>query len=198
VAGTGGITIIECVKTPSDRKLSLELTGQQGDVMKESMMCAKTLAWNLIPKNIRKEINDEIASFGNFGLHIHCPEAATPKDGPSAGITITTAIISRLCNIQVRNDIAMTGEIDLHGNVHAIGGLEAKLEGAKRAGVRLCLIPKDNEEDYDKIMRKRGENNSPTMNGELPQVIIVSHINEVLKEAFVDNDLEFVEINFLN
>jgi hypothetical protein len=60
------------------------------------------------------------------------------------------------------------------------------------------LIPKDNEEDYDKIMRKRGENNSPTMNGELPQVLIVSHINEVLKEAFVDNDLEFVEINFLN
>jgi len=198
VAGTGGITIVECVKTPSDRKLSLELTGQQGDVMKESMMCAKTLAWNIIPKNIKKEINDEIASFGNFGLHIHCPEAATPKDGPSAGITITTAIISRLCNIQVRNDIAMTGEIDLHGNVHAIGGLEAKLEGAKRAGVRLCLIPKDNEEDYEKIMRKRGENNSPTTNGELPQVIIVSHINEVLKEAFVENDLEFVEINFLN
>ena len=198
VAGTGGITIIECVKTPSDRKLSLELTGQQGDVMKESMMCAKTLAWNIIPKNIKKEISDEITSFGNFGLHIHCPEAATPKDGPSAGITITTAIISRLCNIQVRNDIAMTGEIDLHGNVHAIGGLEAKLEGAKRAGVRLCLIPKDNEEDYYKIIRKRGENNSPTMNGELPQVIIVSHINEVLKEAFVENDLEFVEINFLD
>jgi endopeptidase La len=198
VAGTGGITIIECVKTPSDRKLSLELTGQQGDVMKESMMCAKTLAWNIIPKNIKKEINDEMSNFGNFGLHIHCPEAATPKDGPSAGITITTAIISRLCNIQVRNDIAMTGEIDLHGNVHAIGGLEAKLEGAKRAGVRLCLIPKENEEDYEKIIRKRGENNSPTMNGELPQVIIVSHINEVLKEAFIENDLEFVEINFLN
>jgi endopeptidase La len=198
VAGTGGITIIECVKTPSDRKLSLELTGQQGDVMKESMMCAKTLAWNLIPKNIKNEINDEITSFGNFGLHIHCPEAATPKDGPSAGITITTAIISRLCNIQVRNDIAMTGEIDLHGNIHAIGGLEAKLEGAKRAGVRCCLIPKDNEEDYNKIIRKRGENHSPTTNGELPEVIIVSHINEVLKEAFVNNDLEFVEINFLN
>ena len=64
--------------------------------------------------------------------------------------------------------------------------------------MRLCLIPKDNEEDYNKIMRKRGENNSPTMNGELPEVIIVSHINEVLKEAFVENDLEFVEINFLN
>jgi len=92
----------------------------------------------------------------------------------------------------------MTGEIDLHGNIHAIGGLEAKLEGAKRSGVRCCLIPKDNEEDYNKILRKRGENNSPTSNGELPEVIIVSNIIEVLKEALVNNDLEFIEINFLN
>lgn len=195
VAGTGGITIVECVKTPSDRKLALELTGQQGDVMKESMICAKTLAWNLIPKSVKKDINEEIESFGNFGLHLHCPEAATPKDGPSAGITITTAIISRLCNVKVRNDIAMTGEIDLHGNVHAIGGLEAKLEGAKRAGVSLCLVPKDNEDDYDKIMKRRKENNgSPTMNSELPEVKIVSTIMEVLKEALVENDLEFINI----
>jgi len=195
VAGTGGITIVECVKTPSDRKLALELTGQQGDVMKESMMCAKTLAWNLIPKSVKKDINEEIESFGNFGLHLHCPEAATPKDGPSAGITITTAIISRLCNVKVRNDIAMTGEIDLHGNVHAIGGLEAKLEGAKRAGVRLCLVPKDNEDDYEKIMKRRqSDNGSPKYNGELPEVKIVSNIMEVLKEALVENELEFVNI----
>lgn len=195
VAGTGGITIVECVKTPSDRKLSLELTGQQGDVMKESMLCAKTLAWNLIPKNVKKDINEEVSSFGNFGLHLHCPEAATPKDGPSAGITITTAIVSRLCNVKVKNDIAMTGEIDLHGNVHAIGGLEAKLEGAKRAGVRLCLVPKDNEEDYDKIMKRRSEgNNSPTGVGELPEVKIVSNIMEVIKEALVENELEFINI----
>ena len=95
----------------------------------------------------------------------------------------------------MRNDIAMTGEIDLHGNVHAIGGLEAKLEGAKRAGVRLCLVPKDNEDDYEKIIKRRNENNgSPTMNSELPEVKIVSTIMEVLKEALVDNDLEFINI----
>lgn len=198
VTGTGGLTIVECVKTPSERKLALELTGQQGDVMKESMMCAKTLAWNLIPKSIKKEINEEIESYGSFGLHIHCPEAATPKDGPSAGITITTAIVSRLCNIKVKNDIAMTGEIDLHGNVHPIGGLEAKLEGAKRAGVRLCLVPKDNEEDYLKIIKRRELNGcqSPggANGGDLPEVKIVSNIMEVIQEALVPNDLEFVNI----
>jgi endopeptidase La len=195
-AGTGGITIVECLKTPSDRKLSLELTGQQGDVMKESMMCAKTLAWNIIPKSIKKEINEEFETYGNFGLHLHCPEAATPKDGPSAGITITTAIISRLCNIKVRNDIAMTGEIDLHGNVHPIGGLEAKLEGAKRAGVRMCLIPKDNEEDYQKILRRRksiDDSGQSRYNDSLPEVIIVSSILEVIKHVLVDNDLDFTQ-----
>jgi endopeptidase La len=195
VAGTGGLTIVEVVKTPSDRKLSLELTGQQGDVMKESMICAKTLAWNLLPKSVKKDIAEEQETFGNFGLHIHCPEASTPKDGPSAGITITTAIVSRLCNIKVRNDVAMTGEIDLHGNVHAIGGLDAKLEGAKRAGVELVLVPKDNEDDYKKILKKLDEQvDSPRGREKLPDVIIVNNIMEVIKNALVENDLEFVNI----
>jgi len=197
VTGTGGLTIVECVKTPSDRKLALELTGQQGDVMKESMLCAKTLAWNLVPKSVKKEINEEFETYGNFGLHIHCPEAATPKDGPSAGITITTAIVSRLCGVKVKNDIAMTGEIDLHGNVHPIGGLEAKLEGAKRAGVRLCLVPKDNEEDYEKIIRRRRNMGCPSPGGnggDLPEVKIVSNIMEVIQEALVENELEFNNI----
>ena len=159
-------------------------------------MCAKTLAWNLIPRVIKKEINEEFETYGNFGLHIHCPEAATPKDGPSAGITITTAIVSRLCNIRVKNDVAMTGEIDLHGNVHGIGGLEAKLEGAKRAGVRLCLIPVDNKEDYEKIMRRReGVCSSPGGNGgDLPEVRLVGNIMEVIQEALVENELEFINI----
>ena len=163
--------------------------------MKESMMCAKTLAWNLLPKAIKKELAEEQESLGNFGLHIHCPEASTPKDGPSAGITITTAIVSRLCNIKVNNTIAMTGEIDLHGNVHAIGGLDAKLEGAKRAGVETVLVPKDNEEDYQKILKKLEEQvDSPKGNEKLPDVIIVSTIMEVIKHALVENDLEFVNI----
>jgi predicted ATP-dependent protease len=88
----------------------------------------------------------------------------------------------------------MTGEIDLHGNVHPIGGLEAKLEGAKRAGVRMCLIPKDNEEDYQKILRRRksiDDSGQSRYNDALPEVVIVSSILEVIKHVLVDNDLDF-------
>ena len=90
----------------------------------------------------------------------------------------------------------MTGEIDLHGNVHPIGGLEAKLEGAKRAGVRMCLIPKDNEEDYQKILRRRksiDDGGQSRYNDALPEVVIVSSILEVIKHVLVDNDLDFTQ-----
>ena len=151
-SGMGGITIIEVMNTPCDKKRLCieELTGSQGDVMKESMRCALTLVSNLLPDDVKEEIKE-------FGLHIHCPEAATPKDGPSAGITITTAIISRVCKIPVRNYVAMTGEIDIHGNVHKIGGLEAKLNGAMAAGVKRVLIPIDNKSDYEKIIEEEKE-----------------------------------------
>ena len=117
--GIGGITVIQVIKTLSDKKLGLELTGQQGDVMKESMICAKTLAWNLLTNERKKEIKEEWDNFGSYGFHIHCPECATPKDGPSAGIAITTAIYSVLINKPILNTIAMTGEVDLIGNVKA-------------------------------------------------------------------------------
>ena len=100
---------------------SLELTGQQGDVMKESMKVSKTLAWNLLHPNMQNTINDN----KKFGIHIHCPEGATPKDGPSAGAAITTCILSLLLNIPVDNKVAITGEIDLNGRIHAIGGLDS-------------------------------------------------------------------------
>ena len=93
VTGLGGITIIEISKMLNDTKLALELTGQQGDVMKESMKCTKTVAWNLIPDENKKKLKEEWKEFGNWGLHIHCPDGATPKDGPSAGCAITVGII---------------------------------------------------------------------------------------------------------
>ena len=95
----------------------MELTGQQGDVMKESMKVARTVAWNIIPCEIKKKLYTKCENDGNFGIHIHCPEGSTPKDGPSAGGAITLAIISLLTNVPINNTIGITGEIDLNGSI---------------------------------------------------------------------------------
>ena len=168
--GTGGITVIEVHNTPSEHTFNLTLTGNQGDVMKESMKCAKTLAWNLLD-------DDERSHLTLSGLHIHCPMGATPKDGPSAGCAITTAIFSRLTKKYVKNDVAMTGEIDLDGNIHAIGGLEAKLFGALRANVKTVLIPEKNHDDYTLFKSKYKDFNVT--------IKTVRHINEILEEALL-------------
>ena len=152
-AGIGGITIIEAFKFTTTTHLELKLTGMQGDVMKESMNVAKTLALNLIPANILAKVKDEK---NKFGIHIHCPAGATPKDGPSAGTAITIAIVSLLCNIPILNTMAITGEIDLNGNVLPIGGLDSKTEGGKVAGVLKILCPKKNETALKKI--RNGKN----------------------------------------
>jgi endopeptidase La len=186
-AGIGGLTMIEVIKTHSDKNFSLELTGQQGDVMKESMRCAKTVAWNLLPSEVKKNINNDWKKSGSWGLHIHTPEAATPKDGPSAGGAITLGIISQLTQVAVKNNIAMTGEIDLNGNIKKIGGLVSKLLGAKKAGVKTVLVPKDNFEDLEKI-RKDGL--SPEDDNF--EVKLISDIHEILNIALVYNDIEFV------
>ena len=146
--GIGGITRIEVHKTIGKR-CELQLTGSQGKVMQESMKCARTLAWNLVSQDIQSKISEAL-----FGLHIHCPEAATAKDGPSAGAAITIAILSRLIDAPIKNDIALTGEIDLNGNVHAIGGLEAKLLGAMRCGVKHALVPEENSHDLHRFQLK--------------------------------------------
>ena len=142
--------------------------------MKESMRVSKTLAWNLLTEEERQLIKDK----NTFGLHIHCPEAAQPKDGPSAGVAITIAILSVLKSKQIDNMVAITGEIDLNGNIHAIGGLESKLEGAKQAGIRKVLIPELNKEHFDKI--------SYTIETEQFKVIRVSTIQDVIPHIFKD------------
>lgn len=153
--GIGGITVIQVFDTPSDQKYHLELTGKLGDVMKESVRCAKTISWQIFKKTERARIEND---WSENALHVHFPAAGTPKDGPSAGAAIATAIISYLSKLPFRNSVAMTGEIDLRGNVKIIGGLQCKIEGAQRAGVRIVLIPRENEsewleikESYDKI-----------------------------------------------
>jgi ATP-dependent Lon protease len=152
--GRGGIIPIEVVMHPSSTFLDLKLTGMQGDVMKESMAVAKSLAWSLLDESLMKE---KVAYFNDTkmqGIHVHCPEGATPKDGPSAGTAITVAIHSVLTKQYIKNTLAMTGEINLQGNVTAIGGLDLKVLGGIRAGVREFIFPEDNKKDYNDLMEK--------------------------------------------
>jgi len=181
--GLGGITIIECFKIPSEQKLKLELTGSQGEVMQESMKVAKTVAYNILPKSIKKELHKEWREENVFGLHIHCPEGATPKDGPSAGAAITSCIYSVLTNIPIKNEVAITGEIDLNGSVHAIGGLASKVQGAKSAGAKLVLCPKENKSDVDKIIN---DEYSPISDDF--KIHMVETIWEVLEIMLVENN----------
>jgi ATP-dependent Lon protease len=175
-SGVGGLTIIQAMKYPSEKLLELTTTGQQGDVMKESVNYAFKIAYSLLDDMDR----DEILENPKFGIHIHTPEAATKKDGPSAGAAMTLAIYSLLTGKQVKNNVAMTGEIDLMKNVTAIGGVYAKLMGAKKAGVKLALIPEENREDLI-ILREEGI--SPE--DETFKVHFISNIYDVIKYAIV-------------
>jgi ATP-dependent Lon protease len=153
--GRGGVIPIQVGWRPGHQFLSLHLTGMQGDVMKESMNVALTLAWNLTPHSVKKDIREDYSNEQNInGVHIHCPEGATPKDGPSAGTAITTAIYSLLNKKKIKYNIAITGEICLNGNVTEIGGLDLKILGAIKAGVKEILFPTENMKDYNNFLEK--------------------------------------------
>jgi ATP-dependent Lon protease len=147
----------------------------QGDVMKESMNVALTLAWNLTPKERREQLWDEQTKCIN-GVHIHCPEGATPKDGPSAGTAITTTIFSLFNNKKIKHNIAITGEITLDGKVTEIGGLDLKFLGGIKAGVTLFIYPKENQKDYNNFMDKYKDD-------ELTKGIMF-HCVETIEEVF--------------
>ena len=183
--GVGGITIIECFIIPKTTFLSLELTGQQGDVMKESMSVAKTVAWNLLTDETKNKLYAK-SKDTSFGLHIHCPDGGTPKDGPSAGTAITISVVSALLNLPVNNKVAITGEIDLNGQVCQIGGLDTKIRGAKKAGVEVVLFPKNNEHDLQTIMKHY----SPFEDKKL-KYVMVETVWDVLPYVFMDVDYDF-------
>ena len=142
----GGVTLdVQGVDTPG--KGEVTLTGTLGNVMKESASVAMTY----VKANLKKYPPKDKNFFKDRTIHLHFPDGATPKDGPSAGITITTAIVSVLTNKKVRQDIAMTGEITITGDVLAIGGVREKVIGAHRAGIKEVILPEDNRVDTDEI-----------------------------------------------
>ena len=172
--GNGGIIPIEVVFFPTSSFLDLHLTGLQGDVMKESMNVAKSVAWSLTDEKTQTDNIETFSKTKNQGIHIHCPEGSVSKDGPSAGAAITLAIYSRLNNIHIRNDYAITGEINLQGDITAIGGLEAKILGSIRAGIKTIVYPQSNQSDFDDFKPKYIE-----LLDEI-SFIAVSHIREAL------------------
>ena len=176
--GRGGIIPIQSMLYPSSIFLDLRLTGLQGDVMKESMNVAKSLAWNLTPNNIKTKLIEQFSDTKCQGLHIHCPEGSISKDGPSAGAAITTAIYSLFNNKKINNTVAITGEINLQGEVTAIGGLDMKIMGGIKAGVKTFIYPKENSRDYHEWK----DNNESTYTD--IQFYEVSTIQDVFKIIF--------------
>lgn len=166
----GGDTLqIEVALAPGKGKLVL--TGKLGDVMKESAQAALSYV-----RSSAEKLGIDSDFYEKYDIHIHVPEGAVPKDGPSAGITITTALVSALTGKPVRKEIGMTGEVTLRGRVLAIGGLKEKTLSAHRAGLTKIIFPKDNEKDLDDI---------PESVRDQLTLIPVSHVDEVLNEALV-------------
>jgi ATP-dependent Lon protease len=178
--GKGGIIPIETMFCPSSSIFDLKLTGLQGDVMKESMNVAKTLAWNLIDPYQQKEWIRTFEETRNQGLHIHCPEGAVSKDGPSAGAAITLTIYSLLTKQKIKNDVAITGEINFQGSIMAIGGLEYKIIGGLKAGIKTFLYPKSNTDNFKDFIEKYSENID--ISG--ATFIEVEHISETFTHIF--------------
>ena len=177
----GEILKIETVNMPGKGKM--QITGKLGDVMQESVKAAKSyvrsksLEYGIIPPVFEK--ND---------FHIHVPEGATPKDGPSAGIAMVTSIVSSITKIPVNREIAMTGEVTLTGQVLAIGGLKEKLLAAHRAGIKQVLIPKDNEKDLADIPQKVKEDIKITPVGIVDEVLKISLTKELKKIEWIEID----------
>ena len=163
----GEILVTEATLMPGRGKLTL--TGKLGDVMQESAQAAMSYVRSRaeefgIPKDFNRRLD----------VHVHIPEGAIPKDGPSAGITLATAMISALTKIKTRREVAMTGEITLRGKVLPIGGIKEKVLAAHRAGVTTILLPKDNEKDLADI---------PKAVLDTMKMHLVSNMDEVLKLA---------------
>ena len=167
----GELLTIESVRLPGKGKIIR--TGKLGDVMLESVQAAESYVKSRSPS-----FGIAPSTYANTDIHVHVPEGATPKDGPSAGVAMVTSIVSILTGIAVRRDVAMTGEITLRGRILPIGGLKEKLLAALRGGIKTVLIPSDNMKDLAEVPQN--------VKNEL-EIIPIGHIDEVLKEALVES-----------
>jgi ATP-dependent Lon protease len=154
-------------------KGKMTVTGKLGDVMQESIQAARSFV-----QSRSAEFGIKPTLFDKRDIHVHVPEGATPKDGPSAGVGMATSIVSTLTGIPVRKDIAMTGEITLRGRVLPIGGLKEKLLAALRGGIKKVLIPKDNEKDLAEI---------PNNVKKSLEIVPVIGVEEVLEHALTSS-----------
>ena len=166
----GDVLFIEALRMRG--KGNLVLTGQLGDVMRESAQAAYSYA-----KSRAKELDIAEEDFSNYDLHIHIPEGAIPKDGPSAGITLATAMVSALSTRPVRKDVAMTGEITLRGNVLPIGGVKEKVLAARRARVTTIILPQQNRRDLDEVPKEPFKD---------IRFVFVDNMRQVFREALGD------------
>ena len=181
--GKGGIIQIESQYILSNSMFELKLTGMQGDVMKESMNVARSLAWKRTSDDIKSTLMKNFEKTKMQGIHIHCPEGAVPKDGPSAGTAISVCLYSLFNDIPIKNDIAITGEINLQGNVTAIGGLDLKILGGIMAGVKTFLFPKENQKDFDEFMEKTKHNEDiKNIN-----FIAIEKLDDAIKHSIINN-----------
>ena len=171
--GIGGVLPIESSLIPAKDFMNVKATGSLKNVMKESIQVALSVAWNYLDDDIKKQYMEKWENKPET-FHIHCPDGAVPKDGPSAGAAMTLVMYSHLSGLNINNKVAMTGEINLRGNVTAIGGLEEKLVGAKLAGVELALIPEENREDLEKILSR-----VPKLIDDSFRVEIISHFSQI-------------------
>ena len=181
---TGGIIPIETSWLPSDQTMMMSITGNLGKVMTESTHVSRTLAWNLSDEVTQKKWMETWSTIGKMSIHVHCPDGAIQKEGPSAGVALTVVIYSLLNKREVKNFMGVTGEINLSGEVLGIGGLREKLYGARAAGITHVLFPKQNLPDYEKILTECPDLHSVTNFKATP----ISTIQEAISLLLVEDE----------
>jgi ATP-dependent Lon protease len=172
-ASGGEVLVIEAIKMKGHGKLVI--TGKLGEVMKESVQAAHSYI-----RSCADRLGIDFSVFENQDLHIHFPAGAVPKDGPSAGVTVTLAIASLLSQQKVRSDIAMTGEVTLRGKVLAVGGIKDKVLAAYRMNLKYVALPKHNIKDLDELPKEVKDQ---------IQFIPLDHVDELLNFALVKDDV---------